>query len=74
MTLNEFIGLLAEQFDSTSAAEITPTTKFKELSDWSSLTALSVIAMVDEECGKSINSDIIKNSQTIEELYNHIFR
>ncbi len=73
MTINEFIEKFAEQFDETEASEFTPTTKFKELDDWSSLTALSIIAMVDEECNVSINSEAIKESVTIEDLYNKIY-
>ena len=34
---------------------------------------LRVIAMADEECGVSISSDVVNNSQTVQELYNHIF-
>lgn len=73
MTINEFIEKFAEQFDETDASEFTPTTKFKELDDWSSLTALSIIAMVDEECNVSINSEAIKESVTVEDLYNKIY-
>lgn len=73
MTINEFIEKFAEQFDETEASEFTPTTKFKELDDWSSLTALSIIAMVDEECNVSINSEAIKESVTVEDLYNKIY-
>ena len=47
MELNEFIENFAEQFDDTDASEIKADTVFKELDEWSSLVALSVIAMVD---------------------------
>ena len=73
MKLEEFINVFADQFDDTERAEFTPNTKFKELDEWSSLIALSVIAMVDEECNVSISSDVIKDSETIEELYNKIY-
>ncbi len=73
MTIDEFMDVLAEQFEDTEREVFTPETRFKELDDWSSLTALSVIAMADEECGVSISSDVVNNSQTVQELYNHIF-
>ncbi len=49
MDINEFITHFAEQFEETDTSSFSPATKFRELDEWSSLTALSVIAMVDEE-------------------------
>ena len=47
--LNEFIQNFANQFDETDASEFQATTEFRQLDEWSSLMALSIIAMVDEE-------------------------
>ncbi len=69
-TLEEFVELFAEQFDETDASEIQATTDFKDLDEWSSLIALSVIAMVDEECDVALKGDDIRNSDTVEDLYN----
>ena len=49
MELKEFIENFAAQFEETESNEITAITIFKDLDEWSSLTALSVIAMADEE-------------------------
>ena len=70
MVLEEFVSKFAEQFDETDASEITATTKFHDLDEWSSLIALSVIAMVDEEYDITIKGADIRNSETIEDLYN----
>ena len=70
MELNEFVENFAEQFDDTDASEIKAETVFKELEEWSSLIALSVIAMVDEEYDVTIKGDDIRNSSTIEDLFN----
>ena len=70
MELNEFIENFADQFDDTDANEIKADTVFKELEEWSSLIALSVIAMVDEEYDVTIKGDDIRNSNTIEDLFN----
>ena len=69
MELNDFISKFAEQFDETDAAEFNAATEFKALDEWSSLTALSIIAMVDEEYDITIKGDDIRNSATIEDLY-----
>ena len=50
--------------------KFTPATRFRELAEWSSLTALSVMAMVDEEYDVQLNGDQMRSVQTIEELYN----
>lgn len=72
MEINDFIEKFAEQFDDTAIELFTPETEFKELDEWSSLTALSVIAMVDDEYGKSIKGDLIRNSKTIQDLFDKI--
>ncbi len=72
MELKEFIESFANQFDDTDASEFKAETVFKELDEWSSLIALSVIAMVDEEYDISIKGEDIRNSNTIEDLFNAV--
>lgn len=71
-TLEEFVTLFAEQFDETDASEIQASTKFHNLEEWSSLVGLSVIAMVDEEFDVALKGDDVKNSITVEDLYNNV--
>jgi acyl carrier protein len=70
ITIQEFIEKFGEQFDDTDISQIKPETEFKALDEWSSLIALSVMAMVDEEYEVSLKGDDIRNSKTIEDLYN----
>ena len=70
MELEKFIENLFSQFEETEFSTFHTDTEFKELEEWSSLVALSVIAMVDEEYDVSIKGDEILNSTTIEDLYN----
>ena len=69
MNIQEFIDNFAEQFDDTDKAIFSSETKFKELDEWSSLTALSIIAMVDDEYDVIIKGHDIINSETIQDLY-----
>lgn len=69
MELNEFIENLAAQFDETDANEFNAATEFRKLDEWSSLTALSIIAMVDEEYDVRIKGDDIRGARTIQDLY-----
>ena len=70
MDLNEFIGKFAEQFDETDSNEFKADTEFKALVDWSSMTALSIVAMVDDEYGVTIKGYDIKKSTTIQDMFN----
>lgn len=70
MELQDFIKNFAGQFDDTDASEIMAETVFKELDEWSSLIALSVIGMVDEEYGVTLKGEDIRESITVEELFN----
>lgn len=71
-TLDEFVELFAEQFDETDASEIQASTEFHELDEWSSLIALSLIAMVDEEFEVTLKGDDVKSAITVEDLYNKV--
>lgn len=70
MELKDFIEKFAEQFDETDASEFKADTEFKALDEWSSLSALSIIAMIDDEYDVTIKGDDIRNSETIEDLFN----
>ena len=71
-SLEEFVTLFAEQFDDTDASEIKATTEFHNLDEWSSLIGLSIIAMVDEELDVALKGDDVKNSVTVEDLYQRV--
>lgn len=70
MEINDFIEKFAEQFDDTELSEFTPETIYKQLDEWSSLMALSIIAMVDDEYEVSIKGDDINSASTIADLFN----
>lgn len=70
MEINEFVEKFASQFDETDASEFTAETVFKDLVEWSSLMALSIIAMADEEYSVKLKGEDIRNASTIEDLYN----
>ena len=73
MELKDFIANFADQFEETDASEIKAETVFKDLDEWTSLIALSVISMVDEEYDVSIKGDDIRNAQTVEDLFNIVY-
>lgn len=70
MELNEFIQNFADQFDDTDVSEFKAETVFHDLDEWSSLIALSVIAMIDEEYDVTVKGDEMRSAVTIEDLFN----
>ena len=72
MEINEFIEKFAEIFDDTEASTLSPETNFRELDEWSSLSALGVIALADEEFDVEISGAEMKKANTIKELYKFI--
>lgn len=72
MNLDEFVKAFAAEFDETPVEQFSATTVFKDLEEWGSLVALSIIAMIDEQMEKRITGADIRSTQTIEDLYNLI--
>lgn len=72
MDIKEFIEKFADQFEDTDISLINAETVFKDLDEWSSLIALSIIAMVDEEYDVTLKGDDIRNASTIEDLFNTV--
>ena len=69
MDINEFIQNFAEQFDETEASEFSPETVFRDNDEWSSLLALPVMAMVDEEYDVQLSANEMRQANTIQELF-----
>lgn len=70
MELQDFIQKFAEQFDETDASEIQADTIFQELDEWSSMTAMVIIAFVKTEYEKTVTGREIRSCETVEDLFN----
>ena len=71
MNLDEFVAAFAAEFEDTPEDVFKPNTDFKALDEWDSLTALSIISMVDEELGKTITGADLRANKTIEDVFNY---
>lgn len=69
MNKEDFLRLFAEQFDDTPQETFTMDLRFKDLDEWSSLAALSIISMVDEEYDKQISGADLRSVNTVGELF-----
>ena len=72
MEIKDFIQHFAEQFDDTGLSEFNAETVFHELDEYSSLTALAIIGMVDEVYGVTIGAEEMSAAVTIEDLFNTV--
>lgn len=70
--MGNFSKLFAAEFDNTAEDVFTAKTNYKSLDEWSSLVALSIISMVDEEFDKRLTGADLRSMDTIEDLYNLI--
>jgi len=68
----KFIEALKEALERED--EIKLTDEFRSYPEWDSLTYLSVIAMLDENYGVSIELADFKKQITVGELMNEVFR
>lgn len=69
MTLDEFVKAFAAEFDDTPEESFKADTNYRELDEWGSLVALSIISMVDDEMDKRVTGADLRSCNTIEELY-----
>ncbi|MDR6761460.1 acyl carrier protein [Flavobacterium sp. 2755] len=69
MEINAFLKNFADILDDTDAALITQETVFRDLDEWNSLTALSLIAMADEEYDVKLTGDEIKSSNSLNDIF-----
>lgn len=72
MELNEFVTNFAELFDDTDPSEITASTNFHDLDEWSSLTGMGCIALAKAQYGKSITGAELRACITVEDIFNLI--
>lgn len=68
--MEEFIEKFADLFDDIDVADLSGDTKFRELEDWDSIAALSLIGMIDEEYDITLSANDMRECQTLEDLYN----
>lgn len=69
MEIKTFIENFADQFEDASADQFAPETNYRELDEWSSLVALSVLAMIDEEYDVQLKGEEMKKTTTIQQLF-----
>ena len=71
MEIKDFIINFADQFDETELEEFKPETNYREdLDEWSSLNGLAILNMIDKKYGVKLTASEVKETKTIEDLFN----
>lgn len=70
MDISVFIENFASIFDDVEATDLSLETNFKELDEWSSIAALGLLAVMEEEYEVELTSKDIEQSTTIGDIYN----
>jgi acyl carrier protein len=70
--MENFITNLINQFDPTPTEEVTEDTNFRHIENYDSVTALSIIAMIEDEYDVNLRFADIKDCVTVGDLFNLI--
>jgi acyl carrier protein len=69
MELQQFIKDFSKEFEDTPESSFNASAHFKDLDEWDSVLALSIISMIDENYERRISGSELRNCNTIEELF-----
>lgn len=72
LEMTTFIQDFEELFDEVEQGFITKETVIRDLDEWSSLIALTLIAMADENYDIKLTGDDIRTSVTLDDIYQKI--
>ena len=71
MSNEEKMALLEDMFE-VDKGEISPETELESIDSWDSMMKLTLIVLMDEECGKALKSDDIKGFKTLQDLMDYM--
>lgn len=72
MDIKEFIEKFEDVFDDTDISTLKPDTQFRELDEWTSMIALSTMAMVSDEYDVELTADEMRSANTFQDLFNTV--
>ena len=68
----QIIDLLKSMFEDIDTSDFNINTEFKNNDEWDSMTALTLITLLDNEFNISISGEKIKELNTVKDLINYI--
>lgn len=67
MSINEKLNLLEDVFEMDEGT-LKPEMNLTEIEQWNSMTKLSLIVLMEDECGKELKSDDIRKFATVDDI------
>lgn len=65
-----FLLKFSDQFADNESSKFDYETEFQQTETWDSLTSMAIISMIEHEYNVVISDDEIRESTTIEDIYN----
>ena len=72
MEIKDFLSKFVDVFEDTDVSTLQPDTKLRELDDWTSMIALSTMAMVCDEYDVELTADEMRNATTFQDLFDTV--
>lgn len=69
MEIQSFIADFADQFDETDIIEFKPETNYRDLDEWSSLTGLAIMNMIEKKYGVKLLASELRGTSTIQDVF-----
>ncbi|MEA4820810.1 MAG: acyl carrier protein [Erysipelotrichales bacterium] len=69
MEIQGFIEKFTEIFEDTDTLNFSSDTNFRDNDEWSSLSVMMLIAIIDENYGVKIKGEDIQKAKTIHDIY-----
>ena len=72
MSIEEFISKFEECFEGIEPSTLKTDTEFRNLESWDSLTALTLLAMIDAEFEVAISAGELRSCNKVQEIFDLI--
>jgi acyl carrier protein len=69
MAIQKFIDDFISELDDDSIETLDSDVEFRGLEAWDSLSALSIMAMLDDKYGVTLTAEEMRSANTLEELF-----
>ena len=69
MDINQFVKDFADEFLDTDPSEFTIDTVYQDLDEWSSMTVMAILTMIEKKYGVRVSQIEIRSANTIGRLF-----
>ena len=74
MDIKDFIEKFGNELSDSDKTTVTEKTVYKQLESWDSMSALLIMGMIDSDYGVQLDTEDLKNTETLQDLYNRVLQ